>query len=168
MMRINVRVLIGGITIGLVLGYGLFLLAQPGRRRRGLAVLAGWALPGAGHLLLGKRTKGLLFLGLLGGLYAAGLWIAGFRSVDWDENPFYYVGQYGSGLTMLGARVLFAAKSFPRPDLPLSWYDPGLLYVCCTGLLNLVVLLNLVEVKAPTPVPAAAAPPAAAPEKPAA
>ena len=167
-MRINVRLLIGAITIGLVFGYALFLLTQPGRRRRGLAVIAGWALPGAGHLLLGKWTKGFLFLGLLGGLYVTGLWIAGFRSVDWDENPFYHVGQYGSGLTMLGARVLFAAKSFPRPDLPLSWYDPGLLYVCCTGLLNLVVLLNLVEVKASAPVAAPPAPAAVPPETPAA
>jgi hypothetical protein len=163
-MRINVRLAIAATTFLLILGYAVYLLTQ-GQRRRGAAILAAWAFPGAGHLLMGNWKKGLLFLALLGGLYAAGLWIVGFRSVDWDENPFYYVGQYGSGLTLLGARSLFAAKSFPRAGLPLSWYDPGLLYVCCAGLLNLVVLLNLVDVKSPAPAPV---PPPAAPEKPAA
>ena len=109
---------------------------------------------------MGKWSKGLFFLGLLGGLWIAGLWIVGFKSVDWDENPFYFVGQYGSGLTMLGAQVLFPAKSFPREGLHLSWYDPGLLYVCCAGLLNLVVMLSLIETRKAAAVPA--------PEKPAA
>lgn len=168
-MRIPLRGVIALATFVLIFGYGLYLLTQAGQRRRGAAIFAAWALPGAGHLLMGRWTKGLLFMGLLGGLYLTGLWIAGFRSVDWDENPFYYVGQYGSGLTLLGARVLFTAKSFPRADLPLSWYDPGLLYVCCTGLLNLVVLINLVEVKSASPASPAPAPAApAAPEKPAA
>lgn len=164
-MRIPLRSVIAVAAFGLIFGYALYLLARPGHRRRGVAIFAAWAFPGAGHLLIGKRTQGLLFMGLLTGLYAAGLWIVGFRSVDWDENPFYFVGQYGSGLTMLGARVLFAAKSFPRADLPLSWYDPGLLYVCCAGLLNLVVLLSLVEIKPAAP---AAPPPGPAAEKPAA
>ncbi|HEX7899301.1 MAG TPA: DUF6677 family protein [Planctomycetota bacterium] len=147
-----------------ILGFTVLgMLAQEGRRRQGVAFLAGWMFPGAGHFVMGKWTKGFFFLGLLGGLWFVGLWIVGFKSVDWDENPFYYVGQFGSGLTMLGARVLCPAKSFPREGLHLSWYDPGLLYVCCAGLLNLVVMLNLIETKAVAP-----AKPAPVPEKPAA
>jgi len=147
----------------LLLGaYGVAALLREGERRRGAAYLAAWLFPGAGHFLLGNWKKGLFFLGLLGGLWLAGLWIVGFRSVDWDENPFYYVGQYGSGLTLLGAQVLFPAKSFPREGLHLSWYDPGLLYVCCAGLLNLVVMLSLIDTKpaAPAAPPAAEKPPA--------
>jgi len=155
-----------GVALFLLLlsSYGVASLFKDGERRRGAAYLIAWLFPGAGHFVMGKWAKGLFFLGLLGGLWLAGLWIVGFKSVDWDENPFYFVGQYGSGLTMLGSQVLFPAKSFPREGLHLSWYDPGLLYVCCAGLLNLVVMLNLIEVKAPAAKPAA--PPA--PEKPAA
>lgn len=149
----------------LLVSYGLVSLMKKGERRRGAAYLIAWLFPGAGHLVMGKWGKGLFFLGLLGGLWLAGLWIVGFRSVDWDENPFYYVGQFGSGLTLLSGQVLFPEKSYPREGLHLSWYDPGLLYVCCAGLLNLVVMLNLIEVK---PAPAPATPPAPAPEKPAA
>lgn len=170
MGNLNVRlfiVVVGTILIG---GTALVQLAQPGRRRHGAALLAGWALPGAGHLVLGKWGKGLFFFSLLGATWLFGLWIVGFRSVDWDENPFYYVGQYGSGLTLLGAKALFAAKSFPRAGLPLSWYDPGLLYVCCAGLLNLVAMLSLIDTR-PLAAKALAAPspsPAPLPEKPAA
>ena len=161
MPTLNGRVLAAAAFFILLAGYGLTLLFTEGQRRRGGAFLVSWLFPGAGHFVMGKWAKGGFFLALLGGLWLAGLWIVGWKSVDWDENPFYYVGQYGSGLTMLGAQVLFPAKSFPREGLHLSWYDPGLLYVCCAGLLNLVVMLNLVETKAPKP-----AAPAPAPEKP--
>ena len=157
----RLRLIIGLVGASSILLYAASLLLKEGERRRGIAFLAAWFFPGAGHLVLGKWAKGLFFLALLGGLYLAGLSIVGFRSVDWDENPFYYVGQYGSGLTMLGGRVLFVEKSYPLEWPHLSWYDPGLLYVCCAGLLNLVVMLNLVQVKAAAP----AAPPPAAPEK---
>jgi len=165
-MRTNGRIIAVGVLFLLLAAYATSLLARPGERRRGAAILIAWLFPGAGHLVMGKWAKGCFFLGLLGGLWLAGLWIVGFKSVDWDENPFYFVGQYGSGMTLLGAQVLFPAKSFPREGLHLSWYDPGLLYVCCAGLLNLVVLLNLIDTKPPAP--AAAAPPAPAPENPAA
>jgi hypothetical protein len=139
----------------LLCAYGVAALLKEGERRRGAAYLSAWLFPGAGHFVMGNWRKGLFFLGLLGGLWLAGLWIVGFKSVDWDENPFYFVGQYGSGLTLLGAQVLFPSKSFPREGLHLSWYDPGLLYVCCAGLLNLVVMLSLIDTK---PAPAAAKP----------
>jgi hypothetical protein len=149
-MRPAILTLCAGILVFTAGAY----LSKEGQRLRGLALLVSWLFPGAGHFVLGQWRKGLFFLGLLGGLWLAGLWIVGFKSVDWDENPFYFVGQYGSGLTWLSANVLFQAKSFPREGLHLSWYDPGLLYVCCAGLLNLVVMLSLIDTK-----PAAAPPP---------
>jgi len=168
-VTIRFRSLSFGIALFFLLlaSYGVASLFKEGERRRGAAYLIAWLFPGAGHFVMGKWAKGGFFLGLLGGLWLAGLWIVGFKSVDWDENPFYYVGQFGSGLTMLGSQVLFPAKSFPREGLHLSWYDPGLLYICCAGLLNLVVMLNLIEVKA-SPAAKPEAPPAPAPEKPAA
>jgi hypothetical protein len=152
----------------LVLAAVGFMLAasRKGERIRAAAFLAGWLVPGAGHLVLGRWAKGLFFLGTLSATYLFGLWITGFRPVSWDENPFYYIGQYGSGATFALARALGPEKSFPRLDLPVSWYDPGLLYVCVAGLLNLVVVCSLIDhpLKTAPAVPAAAPP---APEKPA-
>jgi hypothetical protein len=138
----------------------LALLLKPGERRKSAAFLLGWLLPGAGHVLLGRRRKGLFFAAVLVLTWLFGMWLVGFRPVSWDDNPFYYIGQYGSGAAFAVAKALAAEKAFPRPDLPPSWFDPGLLYVCVAGLLNFVVALNVFDLRdakpgtAPLPVPA--------------
>ncbi len=150
-----------------VLTLAATLMSSRGQRRRGAAFLAAWLVPGAGHALLGKWKKGLFFFSVLAATYLFGMWITGFRAVSFDDNPFYYVGQYGSGLTMLLSRVISPEKAIPRPELHPSWFDPGLLYVCVVGLLNVVVTLNVLDVRlggapaeaAPAPAETGAAPP---------
>jgi hypothetical protein len=153
----------------------LFILVsvfmKKGERIKGVAFFVGWLVPGAGHVLLGQWKKGLFFFGILGVTYLFGMWIAGFRPVSFDDNPFYYVGQYGSGVTMLVAKLRGAEKAVVGPSLHPTWFDPGLLYVCVVGLLNLVVMLSVLDAKSlssDAPVESAPAPvPAAVPEKPA-
>jgi hypothetical protein len=163
----------------LVAGLIFFLITifmKKGERIKGVAFFVGWLVPGAGHVLLGQWKKGLFFFLILGATYLFGMWIAGFRPVSFDDNPFYFVGQYGSGVTMLIAKLRGAEKAVVGPSLHPSWFDPGLLYVCVVGLLNLVVMMSVLDAKAPVqdaPAPAAAAaaavppPPAAVPSAPA-
>jgi hypothetical protein len=118
-----------------------------GSWKRSAAFLAAWLVPGAGHLVMGKWKKGLFFFALLGAAYAFGMHIAGWRPVSFDDNPFYFVGQYGSGATYLFAKLRGAEKAILRDDIHPSWFDPGLLYVCVVGLLNLVIMLNILDLK---------------------
>jgi len=145
-----------------LLGVVVNLFLTQGERRRGIAFVLAWLVPGAGHVLLGRWKKGLSLFAMLAATYVFGLWIVGFRTVSFDDNPFYYVGQYGSGATFLLARLLGEKKAYPLPDMQPSWFDPGLLYVCVVGLLNLVVMMNVLDLKAAgVPVkPAEAVPPA--------
>jgi hypothetical protein len=140
-------VLVAWLSVTLVLGG----LLPKGERVRAAAFAAGWLLPGAGHVLLGRWRKGLFFFLVLLATWLFGMWLVGFRPVSWDDNPFYYIGQYGSGATFAASRLLSAEKAFPRPDLHPSWFDPGLLYVCVVGLLNGVVMINVFEVKREAP-----------------
>lgn len=141
-------------AVGLVFATSLVMFPKD-RKKLGVGFLLGWCVPGMGHLFLGRWRKALFFFAVLGVTYVAGLWLTGFRTVGFEDNPFYYVGQYGSGMTMLLASLLGKEKAFPRPDLPLGLYDPGLLYVCIAGLLNLVVALSCFDVKtAPAAAPA--------------
>lgn len=160
--------LIGGLVFALV-----FAFLRKGERVKGAAFFAGWLIPGAGHILLGKWKKGVFFFALLGATYLFGMWIAGFRPVSYDDNPFYFVGQYGSGVTLLLAKLRGAEKAIVGDRFHPSWFDPGLLYVCVVGLLNLVVMMNTLDLKvaapaAAAPPPAPPAPEAAAPAVPAA
>jgi hypothetical protein len=153
-----------GIAAAVLLFILVIAFAKKGERIKGVAFFAGWLVPGAGHVLVGQWKKGLFFFLILGATYLFGMWIAGFRPVSFDDNPFYFVGQYGSGVTMLIAKLRGAEKAVVGPSLHPSWFDPGLLYVCVVGLLNLVVMLSVLDAKAPsqgTPVVAAAPAPAA-------
>ncbi|HXX93118.1 MAG TPA: DUF6677 family protein [Planctomycetota bacterium] len=163
--RLEWKVVLGAVIVLTVI---IAALAKEGERRRAAAFLLAWMLPGAGHVFLGRWKKGLSLLALMGATYLFGAWIVGFRAVSFDDNPFYYVGQYGSGATFLLAQILGVEKAYPRQENP-GWFDPGLLYVCVVGLLNLVLMINTLDLKlapAPAAVPAAtvAAPaPGAAP-----
>ena len=138
-----------------------------GSWKRSLAFFVAWLLPGAGHVLMGKWKKGLFFFALLGAAYAFGMHIAGWRPVSFDDNPFYFVGQYGSWATLLVAKLRGSEKAILSQGIHPSWFDPGLLYVCVVGLLNLVLMLNVLDLKpAAAPATAAAATPPAAPPPP--
>jgi hypothetical protein len=154
--ELKAAILIAGLIFFLA---GVFL--RKGERIKGVAFFAGWLVPGAGHVVLGKWKKGLFFFLILGATYMFGMWIAGFRPVSFDDNPFYFVGQYGSGVSLLIAKLRGAEKAIVRPEIHPSWFDPGLLYVCVVGLLNLVVMLNLLDAKALSFEAAAPASPAA-------
>jgi TM2 domain-containing membrane protein YozV len=155
------------IVVPMVVAAGVVLvtcvLAADARRRpQAFAFLAGWLMPGLGHMILGKVAKGLFLFGLLALTYVFGLWLSGWHTVSFDDNPFYHVGMYGSGLTTTLGFMLGDPKAFPRDDIPKAWFDPGLLYVCVVGLLNVVMMLSLVDLKKPSAKPAA---PAAEPAK---
>lgn len=139
------HLLVGALSL-LALGLGTVMALEHGEFRRLAAYWVGWLVPGMGHLILGRPKKALFFAGSVLFLLVSGLWLTGWGSVAFSENPFYYVGRCGCGLTILLGEVL--PKSYPRPDLPVSWYDPGLLYVCVAGLLNFVIMLSLLSAPA--------------------
>lgn len=159
------------LVLALLLASAAAAATVGGSWKRAVAVLAAWLVPGAGHVLMGKWRKGLFFLAILGATWAFGMHIAGWRPVSFDDNPFYFVGQYGSGATLLFAKLRGAEKAVVPSEIHPSWFDPGLLYVCVVGLLNLVIMINILDLKpaeaaAPAPAPTPAAPPPAAPAAP--
>jgi hypothetical protein len=140
----------------------VFLAALPDRASLG-RFLAAFAIPGLGHVLMGKTKKGLFFFGAIVAIYLTGLAITSFRMVGREDNPFYWYGQFFSGFTTVVGLLLPSGKA----HLPEGWsythFDPGLLYVCAAGLLNYVVALNVFQFKDPPkeePPKAEGAPPA--------
>lgn len=143
-------VLAAMMLLGLVAAAILF---DKEHRRTGAAFFLAWFVPGAGHLLLGRPVKAAVLFGILAALYVSGLWLSGWRMVSFDDNPFYYVGQFGSGITTALGRILAEPKAFPREDLPTKWVDPAMLYVCVAGLLNIVVTVGVFDAARTPPRP---------------
>lgn len=136
-----------------VTGFTTFLLLwsialmQSRGMRYSLAVWLGWAVPGLGHAIVGRPLKGGVFFLMLAAVYATGLVLLSGHSISFEDHPFYYIGQYGSGLTWLLAELLGNQKPYPNSAMPVSWFDPGLLYLAAPGLLNLVIVLNLFQAR---------------------
>jgi len=129
------------------------LLLEREHRKTGAAFFLAWFVPGAGHLLLGRPVKAAVLFLILAALYVSGLWLSGWKLVSFDDNPFYYVGQFGSGITTVLGQLLAEPKAFPRDDLPTKWIDPAMLYVCVAGLLNIVVTVGVFDAARPPKLP---------------
>jgi TM2 domain-containing membrane protein YozV len=105
------------------------------------AFVLGWLIPGLGHMFLGRRGKGLFIFLVLTSTFLAGMLLADFRGVTFDDNLFYFLGRYGSGLT-LGLNLI-VVSSVPRGLITPRLYEVGTLYMSLAGLLNVFVLFNL-------------------------
>ena len=110
-----------------------------------LLCLASWAVPGAGHLWLGRRPKGLVFLVALPLMFAIGLAIQG-RLFPFDtRDPLVVL----AALADLGVGVpYFIASSlgYGQGEVTAVTYEYGNAFLIVAGLLNLLVIVDVWDV----------------------
>jgi hypothetical protein len=110
-----------------------------------LLCLASWVIPGAGHLWLGRRSKGLVFLVALPLMFWFGLRIHG-RLFPFDlSEPLVAlaaVADIGIGLPYLIASALGMGGGEVRAVT----YEYGNAFLIVAGLLNLLVVIDAYDV----------------------
>ena len=110
-----------------------------------LLCLASWAIPGAGHLWLGRRSKGLIFLLALPLMFGIGLAIHG-RLFPFDlTEPLVAlaaVADLGVGLPYF----IGSAMGFGAGDVRAVTYEYGNAFLIVAGLLNLLVVIDAYDV----------------------
>ena len=110
-----------------------------------LLCLASWAVPGFGHLWLGKRAKGLIFLIALPLMFAIGLSFHG-RIFPFDfSDPLVgleAIADFGIGLVYF----LAAPLGFGAGDVRAVSYEYGNTFLIVAGLLNLLVVIDAYDV----------------------
>ena len=110
-----------------------------------LLCLAAWALPGAGHLWLGRRAKGLIFLLVLPLMFAIGLAIHG-RLFPFDaREPLVTLAAFadlGIGATYFVAAML----GFGGGNVTAVTYEHGNAFLIVAGLLNLLVIIDACDI----------------------
>jgi hypothetical protein len=118
---------------------------KPQGGRLVLLCVAAWALPGVGHIWLGQRWKGLIFLVALPVMFAIGLAIEG-RLFPFDLSeplgslaaaadvgigiPYFIASALGSGIGQVRAVT----------------YEYGNAFLVVAGLLNLLVVIDVYDV----------------------
>lgn len=110
-----------------------------------LICVAAWAVPGAGHLWLGRRQKGLTFLVALPLMFAFGLWLEGRLFPFEIAQPLVALAAFadlGMGIPYLLAKALAADAG----RVVATTYEYGNAFVIVAGLLNMLVVLDAFDV----------------------
>jgi hypothetical protein len=106
-----------------------------------LICAAAWAVPGAGHLWLGRLQKGITFLLVLPLMFACGLWLEG-RLFPFElSQPLVALAAFadvGIGIPYLIAKVAGAGAG----RVIAATYEYGNAFLIVAGLLNMLVVLD--------------------------
>jgi len=103
-------------------------------------LLAGWLLPGAGHLVQRKWVRGTLLLLAIGGMFVLGVAMQGklFTSAQNILDMLGLAGDLGSGLFYLVSRQL----GLGADAVQVTTADYGTRFIVVAGLLNIIAAVD--------------------------
>ncbi len=141
-----------GGTNAAILGRAVRHEIESGPKILALALLA-WLIPGLGHLLAGRWRRAMVFCVIIGGSFAVGLHLSNLEAVSKDLHPYAVWAESGVGAPALLLLYLDPARDrvLEAEDTTRFYHqvpphtDTGVLFCCIAGLLNYLVLLDLVE-----------------------
>ena len=110
-----------------------------------LICAAAWAVPGAGHLWLGRMQKGLVFLIALPLMFVAGLWLEG-RLFPFElTQPLVALAAFadvGVGIPYIVAKMMGAGAG----RVIAQDFEYGNAFLIVAGLMNMLVILDAFDV----------------------
>lgn len=109
--------------------------------RAGLFAGLAWILPGAAHLILGRRARAAGFCGLVMLSFMVGVLLDGRLPWIWSGSPLAVLatlGCFGSGLPALVAHHLLGYGG----EVQAVGYEYGSAFILSAGLMNLLLALD--------------------------
>jgi len=106
-----------------------------------MALIAGWLVPGAGHLLLGKWIRAVLLMASIVGMFAVGIALKGKVYLPNTGEPLDmlgFAGDLGSGILYGLARLL----GWGQDPVLVAVADYGTKFIVVAGLLNIVAAVD--------------------------
>lgn len=107
--------------------------------------VAAWIVPGAAHLWLGRRQKGVVFLVALPIMFALGLFLEGrIFPFEWSEPlvALAAAADVGVGLPYFVAKALGEGGG----NVVSATYEYGNTFAIVAGLLNCLVILDAFDI----------------------
>lgn len=119
--------------------------SRPASINKYVACAIAWAIPGAGHFLLGRPQKAVVFFVALTLMFAAGLWLEG-RIFPFEfSQPLVALAAFadlGIGLPYFVAKLL----GYGAGRVVAITYEYGNAFAIVAGLLNMLVVLDAFDV----------------------
>lgn len=114
--------------------------------RIALAGLLTWLLPGAGHLFIGERGRGLIFMIAIAATYWGGVAIGGVENtINIQERRLWFIGQICAGGHALATLVWDEAldsgpgerRAYGRAE------EVAVVYTAICGMLNVLIIFDV-------------------------
>ncbi|MFN0009233.1 MAG: DUF6677 family protein [Planctomycetota bacterium] len=105
-----------------------------------IQVLAGWFVPGLGHILQRRFARGFALFTILVGMLVLGTILAEGSNLDRERHFYYWAGQFLVGAPGVLLEILHGHAP-ASGEMP--YVDAGLVIVCLSGLLNVLALLDV-------------------------
>jgi hypothetical protein len=146
--------------------------SAPADLRTVATIAAAWAVPGLGHVLLGRVRRGLLFAGLILGSYGLGLAHDGRLALRDGDQPFLTTMQVIANVGIGPADLIARLTVYGEPAYTVRWLNPrnqaipehkgrleifreqassplsnyGTAYLWTAGLMNLLLLFDVWDI----------------------
>lgn len=118
-----------------------------------LSCILGYLIPGAGHLLLGRYGRGLVFFLSILAMFGLGLAMRGHIfsfSADDYISDLYSFANVGIGLVYFVCYLLHSALNinigFGPPQAVAATFEYGNTYLSIAGLLNYLVIMDVYDI----------------------
>lgn len=126
-----------------------------------LAGLLTWLLPGAGHIFIGERTRGIILMATIAATFWTGVAIGGVKNtVNLEERYLWFLGQVCAGGHTLATLAIGAAIPEPPPgqEATRKAYareeEISVVYTAICGMLNILIVFDVLVRAEKLPVPA--------------
>ena len=109
-----------------------------------IACALAWALPGAGHLWLGRVRQGAVFLAVLPLMFGVGVWLQGTVYALDPTQPvtaLLALADLGAG----GLYVVARLAGFGDGVVAAATHEYGNTFILTAGLLNVLVVLDALD-----------------------
>lgn len=106
----------------------------------GHCVLFGWLVPGLGHVLQGRKARGLIAFVLVVGLFGLGTFLAEGVNLDRTRHFYYWAGQAFLGPV---AFLTEMANGHSMMEVRPEYGDAGVMLASIAGMLNVMLMLDV-------------------------
>ena len=117
-------------------------------KRSVVAMILAYVVPGAGHIYLGRKARGLTFFFIVAVLFVIGLWLDGVLYTIANAQRqllgiLAAIGSMGSGVMYLFGRMFG-----PAGDFRSFTFEYGRMFTLTAGLMNLLLVLDCYDIAA--------------------
>jgi len=113
------------------------------------AVALAWLVPGGGHFLLGRKTRGLLICASVTVTFLLGILMRGAFFQPQGGDLLTMIIYYGGFLAHLASGALYfvaVALGYNQPDIAGHVHDYGAKFLVGAGLLNILAMVDAWEI----------------------